>query len=214
MKEPRTDRSRRNDKRRLQSPASDSDGGNDDWIDASDDDSSVDSALAYGGGLSARQSKESLGSIDGTDKWAWRWNNEKKRQKKPSQDLSRFQPAVAGPAGSAIDQTAIQARPFRPAESTASLQSMQQLDPLPMSDTNAFMISRRGDRHSPSNSFGQQECGLVGTSSTFCSNFAGSLFRGGLYSYSHVQYYRATPVPPICTTSANHRVPQAITAKT
>src|SRR2546423_3542593 len=75
VKEPRNDRSKRHDQKRPQSSASGSDEGHEDWIDASDNESSVDSALAYGGGLSVRQSRESFVSNDGTNKWAWRWNN-------------------------------------------------------------------------------------------------------------------------------------------
>lgn len=60
---------------------------NDDiWEDASDDESAndVDMALAYGGKLSANQSKESLASqSSGTGKWDWRWNkNKKEREEK------------------------------------------------------------------------------------------------------------------------------------
>jgi hypothetical protein len=148
VKEPRNDRSRRHDKKRQQSPPQ-SDEGNDDWIDASDDESSVDSALAYGGRLSTRQSRDSLASNDGTDKWAWRWNNGKKPRKKPSQDLSRYEPAVAGLAGIAIGEAAASSGRFGPTESTASIQSMQQLDPVPMSDTNAFSVDHRTSAISP-----------------------------------------------------------------
>ena len=149
VKEPRNDRSRRHDKRRPHSPPSEPDEGNDDWIDASDDESSIDSALAYGGGLSARQSRESFASNDGTDKWAWRWNNGKRPRKKPSQDLSRFEPAAAGLAGAAVGEAAVSSGRFGPTESTASLQSMQQLDPVPMSDPNALKTDYRASTISP-----------------------------------------------------------------
>jgi hypothetical protein len=149
VKEPRNNRSRRQDKKRLQSPPSESDEENEDWIDASEDESSVDSALAYGGGLSARQSRESLASNDGTDKWSWRWNNGKKPRKKPSKDLSRFEPAAAGLAGAAVGEATASSSRFRPTESTASLQSLQQLDPIPMSETSAFINDRKISAISP-----------------------------------------------------------------
>lgn len=49
------------------------------WEDVNENDSGaeVDMALAYGGRLSNRQSKESLTSEPGTSKWDWRWNKNK-----------------------------------------------------------------------------------------------------------------------------------------
>ena len=151
VKESRNGRPARHDKKRLQSPPSGSDEGNDDWIDASDEDSSVESALAYGGRLSARPSRESLGSNDGTNKWAWRWNNGKRPRRKSSQDLSRFEPAPVGLVGAAIGAAATTSGRYGPAESTASLQSLQQLDPIPMSDPNAINVERQSSAISPMN---------------------------------------------------------------
>ena len=114
------------------------------WEDASDDEHSDESALAYGSRLSARQSRESLGSSDGTSKWAWRWNRGKPhKSKKSPEDRSTFPPAAAGLAGAALN-TAVSSygRPGIP-ESETSLPAMQQLYPVPTSDPGIFDVARQ-----------------------------------------------------------------------
>ena len=80
------------------------DADNDDaWEDASDDDkssSSIDTALAYGGRVSARQSRESLLSNQGTSRWAWRWNKGKGKEKERER---QHRPATAEPQPAPYD---------------------------------------------------------------------------------------------------------------
>ncbi len=112
------------------------------WEDASDDESSNDSALAYGSKLSARQSRESLGSSDGTSKWAWRWNRGKRDNPKNSPEHeTHSMPAAEGAAlvaaASAYGRSGL-------TESSARLPAMQQLHPIPTSDPGVFDVARHG----------------------------------------------------------------------
>ena len=120
---------------KLQDHETTTDGENDDvWEDASDvSSSSIDAALAYGGRASASQSRESL---QGTDKWDWRWgpNKEKRREKLRRQSSGNFDTAAAGLAGAGIGAIA---SGIMSTDSTPK-PPMQHLDPVPTSDPTLF----------------------------------------------------------------------------
>ena len=125
------------------------DGENDDaWEDASDDDnSSIDTALAYGGRLSAAQSRESL--TQGTDNWDWRWkkNKEKRRsrrdsQPEPPQSFDSGTAAMIGTGISAAAAATMMSEASTSVHKPGSLPPMQRLDPVPTEDPNFFGVQR------------------------------------------------------------------------
>lgn len=122
----------------------------DEWEDASDDRSevSVDSGLAYGGGVSARQSKESLASEQGLAKWGWRWGSKKPKKQHQQSDHRRHEendygryvgPAVAGAAaaGAVYGASKYDDRHDAMTTSQSSLPPMQYVDPAPLSEHNS-----------------------------------------------------------------------------
>lgn len=120
---------------KLQDHESTTDGANDDaWEDASDDSrSSVDTALAYGGRASAAQSRESL---QGTDKWDWRWGpqKEKRKEKLRRQSSGNFDAAATGIAGAGVGAMAAE---ILSTDSTPK-PPLRHIDPIPTSDPSLF----------------------------------------------------------------------------
>jgi hypothetical protein len=144
VKERRDQSSRVSEKRQSKAKRSSSSEEASAWEDASDDDHSDGSALAYGSRLSAQQSRESLGSSEGTSKWAWRWNRGKpSKTKKGPRDESSFAPAAAGVAGAVLGTAAsAYGRPDF-SETSTNLSAMQQLHPMPTSDPGVFDVTRQ-----------------------------------------------------------------------
>ncbi|DAA76398.1 TPA_exp: Involucrin repeat protein [Trichophyton benhamiae CBS 112371] len=93
------------------------------WESVSDESSSADSGLAYGGPSS--NSRDSFTSDSGTSKWRWRWGSSKKK-KKVSQPLEY--PNKQDGYGRNSQAS------FAPPSSTYSLPSMQNVDPIPASE--------------------------------------------------------------------------------
>jgi hypothetical protein len=115
------------------------------WEDASEGESSDNSALAYGTRLSARQSRESLPSNDGTAKWAWRWNRGKKSkaEKTPQGRVSTLLDTPSF-AGQELGISSTNYGRSGATESTSTLPPMQQLYPMPTSDPGIFDVARQG----------------------------------------------------------------------
>ncbi|EGE03664.1 hypothetical protein TEQG_02695 [Trichophyton equinum CBS 127.97] len=92
------------------------------WESVSDESSSADSGLAYGGPSS--NSRDSFTSDSGTSKWRWRWGSSKKKKVSQPLEYPNKQDAY-GPNSQAS---------FAPPSSTHSLPSMQNVDPIPASE--------------------------------------------------------------------------------
>ena len=163
--------SRASKKHKLHDHQATTDENDDGWIDESDAEStpSVDLALAYGGRLSATQSKESLASqSSGTGKWDWRWNKnkkqreEKKLKRRPSIEPAHQRPQIYQQALSTSQQpdtpsarkASSQVNPFEAAGTGAALgalgaaalntpngpspmsrNSLQYIEPIPLSES-------------------------------------------------------------------------------
>ncbi|EFQ97828.1 hypothetical protein MGYG_00864 [Nannizzia gypsea CBS 118893] len=93
----------------------------DNWESVSDESSSADSGLAYGGPSS--NSRDSFTSDSGTSKWRWRWGTSKKKKKTPQ---SLEYPNKRNDHGRNS-----QASLVPPSSSLGSLPSMQNVDPIP-----------------------------------------------------------------------------------
>ncbi|RMZ92618.1 hypothetical protein DV736_g177, partial [Chaetothyriales sp. CBS 134916] len=115
---------------KLQDHETTADGEHEAWEDVSDDDdkSSLDTALAYGGGLSANQSRESLNQ--GTNKWDWRWRDSGNRRKYRTESPSAGIAAAAGAGKKSGNQS--------------SIPPMQHVDPVPTSDSAMHRYSTAG----------------------------------------------------------------------
>ena len=119
------------------------------WLDVSDGESSADSALAYGGRIPARQSRDSL-SGQGTDKWDWRWQNGKNAKKRRSQEFDPVVgPLAAGLAGAAVGAGVAGSRRINRDERRTSQQPLQQVYPVPTSDPTVFEAVRKSSAISP-----------------------------------------------------------------
>lgn len=116
------------------------------WEDASDHESSDHSALAYGSRLSARRSRDSLGSSDGTSKWDWRWNRGKRDKPKKgrvdSDDISRM-PHEARVTGAALGTPTLPYSQTGFVESSARLPTLQYVHPMPTADPGVFDVARQ-----------------------------------------------------------------------
>ncbi|KAI9892970.1 MAG: hypothetical protein M1814_000854 [Vezdaea aestivalis] len=135
--------------------------GDDGWESASDDDdSSVDSALAFGSSLTRKSSKgrstESLVSNgSGTGKWWWRWGGSKEKKSRDSTSnyagtaVAGLTGATAGAAfaGSGSRQH-YDSRFDTGMSSTSSLPSMHSVQPIPTMDPNNFDASRNQPTYS------------------------------------------------------------------
>ena len=119
------------------------------WLDISDGESSADSALAYGGRTSTRQSRDSL-SGQGTDKWGWRWQNGKNAQRRRSQEFPFVvDPLAAGLAGAAVGAGIASTGKVDRDKRRTSHQALQQVYPVPTSDPTVFEAVRKSSAISP-----------------------------------------------------------------
>lgn len=148
VKERRNNRSH-SDPRHKPAIVSQTEDDDDGWESASDDESSTVSLnLAYGD--SPSRSKESLTSDSGTSKWGWRWGRKKPDKRQSGRDeyggsdgRSYIGPVAAGAAG-ALAGGAIAAHSRDQAtDSRTSLQSMQNVFPVPTSDPSNFDAMRQ-----------------------------------------------------------------------
>ena len=110
------------------------------WVDASEEEE-VDYGLAYG--LHRRRSQDSLRSdSSGTDKWSWRWGSKKERKKRREETPSKAHPTMSGAlTGAAVGAAAgaalssYEKQHSAPHDSSSSLQPLQYIDPMPVSDS-------------------------------------------------------------------------------
>lgn len=123
-----------------------------DWESASDDGNASDasSALAFGGDLPSSPSTESLSSnASGTDKWTWRWGNKKKRRASHERVSIPLKEAAGFAAGAGVAAAGYEAyqKPTRssqtPSRRVSSHAPMQEVDPVPVSDSRASSGRRR-----------------------------------------------------------------------
>lgn len=122
----------------------------DEWEDYSEgQESSVSSALAFGGSSQYGSSSSEDSSDSGTSKWNWRWGSKKDKkkneQKKDSPSHDDF-PTGSILAGTALGTAALASGYRKEGEhfsspSSSSSESLQQLDPIPAPDPPRFNAS-------------------------------------------------------------------------
>ncbi|KAJ5329277.1 hypothetical protein N7452_009667 [Penicillium brevicompactum] len=110
----------------------------DEWVDESEDQSSVSSALAFG--TSPDSSSDSASS-----KWGWRWGSKKDKKKKEK----RFTNTALAVGAGALGAAAISSRPHNDSKPASVDGSLQQVQPMPIAEQSRFESANINPRVQP-----------------------------------------------------------------